>query len=102
MRILSEHCKKANRDYDTILKTKLTHIIIADDQKEVERRVNERFGGLEEEAREDFAIYGTPKKVLDQILLYEEIGIDYLIVNFDSNREMESIKIFANKIIRKA
>jgi alkanesulfonate monooxygenase SsuD/methylene tetrahydromethanopterin reductase-like flavin-dependent oxidoreductase (luciferase family) len=97
---LSEHCKKANRDYDTILKTKLTHIIIADDQKEVESRVNERFGGLEE-AREDFAIYGTPEKVLDQILLYEEIGIDYLIVNFDSKREMESLKIFANKIIRK-
>jgi alkanesulfonate monooxygenase SsuD/methylene tetrahydromethanopterin reductase-like flavin-dependent oxidoreductase (luciferase family) len=60
--ILSEHCKKINRDYDTILKTILTHIIIAVDQKEVERRVNERFGGLEEEAREDFAIYGTPGK----------------------------------------
>jgi alkanesulfonate monooxygenase SsuD/methylene tetrahydromethanopterin reductase-like flavin-dependent oxidoreductase (luciferase family) len=99
---LSEHCKKANRDYDTILKTKLTHIIIAEDQKEVESRVNERFGGVEEEAREDFAVCGTPEKVLDQIMLYEEIGIDYLIVNFDSNREMESIKIFANKIIRKA
>ena len=34
--ILSEHCKKVNRDYNTILKTKLTHIIIAVDQKEVE------------------------------------------------------------------
>ena len=44
----------------------------------------------------------TPEKVLDQILLYEEIGIDYLIVNFDSKREMESLKLFANKIIRKA
>ena len=59
-------------------------------------------GGVEEEAREDFVIYGTPEKVLDQILLYEEIGIDYLIVNFDSKREMESLKLFANKIIRKA
>jgi F420-dependent oxidoreductase-like protein len=100
--ILSEHCKKANRDYDTILKTKLTHIILEEDQNEVERRVNERFKGVEEEAREDFAICGTPEKVLDQILLYEEIGIDYLIVNFDSKREMESLKTFANKIIRKA
>ena len=84
---MSEHCKNVNRDYDTILRTKLTHIIISDDQKEFERRFNERFGGLEEEAREDFAIYGTPEKVLDQVLLYEEIGIDYLIVNFDSKRE---------------
>ena len=59
------------------------------------RRVNERFGGLEEEARENFAIYGTPEKVVDQILLYEEIGIDYLIVNFGSKGQMESLKIFA-------
>ena len=66
------------------------------------RRVNERFGGLEEEARENFAIYGTPETVVDQIFLYEEIGIDYLFVNFDSKREMESLKIFANKIIRNA
>ena len=101
LEILSEHCKNVGRNYDSILKTKLSHVIIAEDSEEAERRVNEQFGGVDKEARRDFVIYGTPDAVLEQILLYEDIGVDYLIVNFESKRELESLNIFADKVIAK-
>jgi alkanesulfonate monooxygenase SsuD/methylene tetrahydromethanopterin reductase-like flavin-dependent oxidoreductase (luciferase family) len=99
--ILSAHCKTVNRDYNTILKTKLAYIIIADEQKEVEKRVNEQFAGVAEEVRREFAIYGTPEQVLNQIELLRDVGIDYLIVNFEPLRELESVNTFANKVIKK-
>jgi F420-dependent oxidoreductase-like protein len=99
--ILSAHCKTVNRDYNTILKTKLAYIIIADEQKEVEKRVNEQFAGVAEEVRREFAIYGTPEQVLNQIELFRDVGIDYLIVNFEPLRELESVNTFANKVIKK-
>jgi hypothetical protein len=42
LEVLFDYCKKIGRNYDTILKTKLSHVIIAKDGEEAERRVNER------------------------------------------------------------
>jgi F420-dependent oxidoreductase-like protein len=97
---LSEHCKTVNRDYNTILKTKLTRIIIANEEELVKKRVNESFIGISEETRREFAIYGTPEQIIDQIELFKEAGIDYLIVNFEPQRESESLELFANKVMR--
>ena len=66
---LFDHCKKIGRNYDTILKTKLSHVIIAKDGEESERRANERFGEMDKESRREFVIYGNPAEVLEQILI---------------------------------
>ena len=98
---LFDHCKKIGRNYDTILKTKLSHVIIAKDGEEAERRANERFGEMDKESRREFVIYGNPAEVLEQILIFKDVGINYLIVNFESRREMESLEVFTEKVMAK-
>jgi hypothetical protein len=66
LEVLLDHCKKIGRNYDTILKTKLSHVIIAKDREEAERRVNERFGEMDKESRREFVIYGTPLKYMSK------------------------------------
>jgi F420-dependent oxidoreductase-like protein len=99
--VLFDHCKKIGRNYNTILKTKLSHVIIAKEREEAERRLNERFGEMDKESRREFVIYGNPADVLEQILRYKDVGINYLIVNFESRREMESLEIFTDKVMGK-
>src|SRR5919106_1564617 len=101
LEVLFDHCKKIGKNYDTILKTKLSHVIIAKDREEAERRVNERFGEMDKESRREFVIYGNPADVLEQILKYKDVGISYLIVNFESRREMESLEVFTEKVMAK-
>jgi alkanesulfonate monooxygenase SsuD/methylene tetrahydromethanopterin reductase-like flavin-dependent oxidoreductase (luciferase family) len=98
---LFDHCKKIGRNYDTILKTKLSHVIIAKDGEEAERRANERFGEMDKESRREFVIYGNPAEVLEQILIFKNVGINYLIVNFESRREMESLEVFTERVMAK-
>ncbi len=66
LEVLFDHCKRIGRNYDTILKTKLAHVIIAKDREEAERRVNERFGEMDKESRREFVIYGTPLKYMSK------------------------------------
>ena len=50
----------------------------------------------------EFAIYGTPEDVLRQNELFEEAGIQYLIVDLDASKELEALDKLANEIIRKS
>ncbi len=50
----------------------------------------------------EFAIYGTPEDVLRQNELFEEAGIQYLIVGLDASKELEALDKLANEIIRKS
>ena len=36
-----------------------------------------------------------------QIELLEEVGIQYLIVDLEPNRELEALEIFGNRIVKK-
>jgi alkanesulfonate monooxygenase SsuD/methylene tetrahydromethanopterin reductase-like flavin-dependent oxidoreductase (luciferase family) len=45
--------------------------------------VDERFRGVTEEARKEFAIYGTPEQIINHMQILANAGIDYLIVNFE-------------------
>src|SRR5689334_20873257 len=98
--VLNEHCKSVGRDYDSILKTKLGIVIIDDDKESAKKRVQETFRGMPEDQIREFAIYGTPEDVIGQIELFEEVGIQYLIVDLEPSRELEALDVFANKIIK--
>jgi hypothetical protein len=37
------------------------------------------------------------EQIINQIQLFRDAGIDYLIVNFEPGREIESIDLFATK-----
>jgi F420-dependent oxidoreductase-like protein len=100
--ILNEHCKSVGRDYDSILKTKLGFVVIDNDKKMVEKRLQQIISsGIPKEQVGEFVIYGTSDDVLKQIELLEEVGIEYLIVDLEPYRELEALEIFGNTIVKK-
>ena len=99
--VLKEHCKSIGRDYDSILKTKLSAIIVDDNSDMVKTKVRQIFGAIPEEQFKEFVIYGTPEEVSRQIEILKEVGIQYLIVDLEPSRELEALDTFANKVINK-
>jgi alkanesulfonate monooxygenase SsuD/methylene tetrahydromethanopterin reductase-like flavin-dependent oxidoreductase (luciferase family) len=101
LNILKDHCKSVGRDYDSILKTKLGIIVVDDDKEMAEKKIKQTFKGMPEEQIRELAIYGTPEDLLRQIELFEQVDIQYLIVDLDPSREFEALDVFANKIVKK-
>ena len=99
--ILKEHCKSVGRDYDSILKTKLATIVVDENKEMADNRVQETFRGMPEEQIKEFVIYGTPEDIQSQIRALEQVGIQYLIVNFEFSRELEALDTFAKTVITK-
>jgi F420-dependent oxidoreductase-like protein len=99
--ILKEHCKSVGRDYNSILKTKLSVVIVDDNNDMAINRVRKIFGGMPEEQIKEFVIYGTPEDVSRQIEILEQGGIQYLIVDLEPERELEALDTFASKVINK-
>jgi F420-dependent oxidoreductase-like protein len=100
--ILREHCKSVNRDYDSILKTKLGVVVIDNDGRKAKKRVQQAFMGMPEAQLREFAIYGTPEVVLNQIRELEDVGIQYLIVDLEPESEIEALEVFADEIIKRS
>lgn len=53
---------------------------------------------MDKESRRNFVIYGTPFEMLDQTIDLQDIGINNLIVNFESKGEMGYLDLFADKV----
>jgi alkanesulfonate monooxygenase SsuD/methylene tetrahydromethanopterin reductase-like flavin-dependent oxidoreductase (luciferase family) len=91
-----------NRDYDSILKTKLGVVVIDNDGKKAKKRVRQAFMGMPEAQLREFAIFGTPEEVLNEIREFEDAGIQYLIVDLEPQREIEALEIFADEVIKRS
>ena len=95
--VLREHCRSTGRDYDSILKTKLGHVII-DKNKQ---KITEAIKSLPEERLREYTIYGTPEDVRKQIEAFRDAGIEYLIVNLEPDRELQALDLFASEVVKK-
>jgi F420-dependent oxidoreductase-like protein len=95
--VLREHCRLVGRDYDSIVKSKLGHIVINKDKE----KVTEAIKGLPEDRRREYAIYGTPEEVRKQIEAFRDVGIEYLIVNLEPERELQALDLFTNEVVKK-
>jgi F420-dependent oxidoreductase-like protein len=98
--VLKDHCTNVGREYGSILKTKLGIVAIENDRETAKKKIQVSTGASEEQFNE-FAIYGTPEDVLGQIELFEDAGIQYLIVSLDPSRELEALDVFKENVIRK-
>jgi len=98
--VLREHCKSVGRDYDTILKTKLGHVIIDKDPRLLEQTVAKRFGNVPEQSRNEMMMFGKPEDVKRQIEMFRDLGIDYFICNLEPDHELEAIRLFADEVVR--
>ena len=96
---LRDHCSAVGRDYGTVLKTKLATIVIDEDGKAADVRVARAFKNVPDTMRKEFLIHGTPEDVLLQIEEFERLGIDYFIMNFEPQRELEAMDLFADEVM---
>ncbi len=99
--VLRMHCEAAGRDYDSILKTKLTRVLISKDEEEVNRKVAELSNMMPAGMLKEAMIYGTPKQVQDQIEEFADAGIEYLITSFSGPNELQSLMLFGEIVLPK-
>jgi F420-dependent oxidoreductase-like protein len=100
--VLREHCRDVGRDYNSILKTKLGSVTIDKDRDAARKRVEERFKGAPEQMVKEFAIYGNPEDVRRQVEGFRDVGIEYLILSFEPQRELEAMNLFADEVVRRS
>jgi F420-dependent oxidoreductase-like protein len=99
--VLRDHCKTVGRDYNSILKTKLGVVLMDKDRGALDKRVADRFKGVPEDMRREFAVIGTPEEVRRQIEAFRDSGIDYFITGFEWGREVQSAQLFANEVMKR-
>jgi len=97
--ILREHCKAVGRDYNSILKTKLTQVLIDEEGKAVEKRVEEMSKVVPPGMLKEAMIYGTPDQISRQVQEFREAGIEYLITSFSGPSELQAITLFGEKVL---
>jgi alkanesulfonate monooxygenase SsuD/methylene tetrahydromethanopterin reductase-like flavin-dependent oxidoreductase (luciferase family) len=98
--VLREHCRDVGRDYNSILKTKLGTVTIDKDRAAARKRVEERFKGAPEQMVKEFEIYGNPEDVRHQVEGFRDVGIEYVILSFEPQRELEAMNLFAVEVVR--
>jgi F420-dependent oxidoreductase-like protein len=101
--VLKKHCGEVGRDYDEILKTTLTTVIIAEDKEALEAALAAiRPPGVGDRSLDEYILFGTPDQIVRKIKKRVQAGIQYLIVNFiGASSEQDSLKIFAEKVVPK-
>jgi F420-dependent oxidoreductase-like protein len=101
--VLKKHCSEVGRDYNEILKTTLTTVIIAEEKESVEAALAKiRPPGVSDRAMNEFVLFGTPEEIVPKIKKLIQVGIQYLIVNFiGSPSEKDSLRLFAEKVVPK-
>ena len=97
LNILKEHCRMVGRDYDSILKTKLGHVVIEKDEK----KASEAVKNVPEERRREYVIYGTPEQVRSQIEAFQQAGIEYLIMNLEPDRELQALELLGKEVVKR-
>jgi alkanesulfonate monooxygenase SsuD/methylene tetrahydromethanopterin reductase-like flavin-dependent oxidoreductase (luciferase family) len=115
LEVLKKHCGDVGRDYDKILKTTLTTVVIAEDKEDLASALAEfREPDVSDEQMDEIVLYGTPDEVAAKIEQLMHVGIQYLIVNFrgrlgkprsdlaletNTNSGKDSLKLFAEKVV---
>jgi len=105
---LKRYCADAGRDFESILKSLETEVMIYKDEKEMKRilrRIRElnpsmKFYRHFEECKKVYII-GTPDECLNKIKQYVELGITHFMIWFIDFPSFRGIELFAEEIIPK-
>jgi F420-dependent oxidoreductase-like protein len=80
---LKVHCKAAKRSYSSILKTKLASVMFARSKEDALKKMDfHRPPWISLEEYSNSFLYGTAADIKREVEELEELGIDYLIINF--------------------
>ncbi len=97
--LLRTCCKTIGRNYDEILKTKLSHVIIVKDDRHLREAIREQQAAVPDGRWREGLIAGTPDQVRRHVQDFQDAGIDHLIVNFGPRSELEGMELFAEQVV---
>jgi alkanesulfonate monooxygenase SsuD/methylene tetrahydromethanopterin reductase-like flavin-dependent oxidoreductase (luciferase family) len=91
--VLRKHCERIGRDYESIKKTWLGCIAIAETRDEALRiAANNRF------ATSETTIVGTPDQISQRLTEFADLGVEYFILRFLDFPNITGIEQFAEKV----
>tara|TARA_A100001011_G_scaffold396188_1_gene493394 strand:+ start:433 stop:1374 length:942 start_codon:yes stop_codon:yes gene_type:complete len=98
--ILKDHCEKQNREYSEIKKTLHTNVIIGEDQKDLENKINKisTVTGIPKDMYIDKPLVGTIDKVFDTIDEFKSVDCAYIIAYVPDIVWGNTLQILSQKI----
>ena len=98
--ILKEHCEQQNREYSEIKKTLHTNVIIGENQKDFDNKINKitKVTGIPKEMYINKPLVGTVDKVFDTIDEFKSIECAYIIAYVPDIVWGNSLEILSQKI----
>ena len=98
--ILKEHCEQQNREYSEIKKTLHTNVIIGENQKDFDNKINKitKITGIPKEMYINKPLVGTVDKVFDTIDEFKSIECAYIIAYVPDIVWGNSLEILSQKI----
>ena len=110
--VLERHCIDVGRDYSQITRSKNFNVILAEDQKGADGKLEvlrERYGSVPPVDGQrtvsrwfggDEAAVGSPEMLIELLGSYRAAGMEYAIVYFpDAAYDLESLEMFAREVI---
>ncbi len=103
---INNFCEKLGRDPASLKKSYGVWTRIYADEEEKRKawkEICERRGFTMEqlEKRMEGALHGTAEEIVEKLRAYKELGITHFIFMFPQNQEIESMEVFADKVISK-
>ena len=94
--VLRGHCEAVGRDYDDILKTWSAEVIAVAETEAEARKIAEA-----SPYKNPGSIIGTPEQVAEQLQIYLDIGVQYLIVRCVDFPRTEGMELFCAEVMPK-
>lgn len=98
--VLRGHCQRLGTDYDAILKTRLTPVMLAADKAEEAAKVQRLCPADSNEPHfRNRTIMGTPEQIAQQLQALVDAGVEYFIVSFWDVDELDNLRTFAREVM---
>ena len=99
-KILKTHCEEQNRNYSDIKKTLHTNVIIGNDEKDLDAKINKIVDvtGIPKEMYIDRPLVGVKEKVFDTIEEFSSVECEYLIAYIPDIVWGDTLEILSEKL----
>jgi F420-dependent oxidoreductase-like protein len=98
-RVLAEHCTALGRDVNAITKTSTSYCIIADTDEQARAAVPPWAPLVFPGDIADYGLVGTLDTIGERLAIYEQAGVDELIVGFQDALSSDTLRAFAKAFI---
>jgi F420-dependent oxidoreductase-like protein len=101
--ILEKNCEEIGRDFSKIEKScwPAGQVLIAENQKELSAKVKEaKPNGMTLTAFNKSTLVGAPEELIEPLHAYLDLGVTYLMLYFADLPKVDSLKLFAEKILK--